>query len=281
MRSETKNFFGNFFKLTSNGDFSKDVEIHPTAIVEKSAVIGAGVKIGPFSSVGAHVVIEDNVFLGPNTVIDGYTTIGADSKLWSYVTLGAVPQHVRFKGEKATLIIGKNNIFKEYANLSVGTEIGHNETIVGSNNVFSSFAHVGHDGIIGNEVYIGQGVHLGGHVIVQDYVHMDGMTGVHQFVRIGKCAHLQVGSMVSQDIAPFSLIQGDRATVIGFNENGFKKAGISGARTIQIRKMFEFFFSKQLTLEEALDTIHKEIPQSDDRDSFVNFIRASERGICR
>ena len=278
---ETKLFFENFFKLMPDGSFNRDVEIHPSAIIEDGARLGMGIKIGPFCTIGSKAIIEDNVFIGPYSVIDGCTTIGADSVLFSYVTLGAVPQHVRFKGEQATLIIGKKNTFKQYVNISLGTEIGHNETIVGSNNTISSFSHVGHDGIIGDNIFIGKGVHLGGHVIVQDNVHMVGMTGVHQFVRIGKCSHLEVGSMVSQDVAPFSRVQGDRATVIGLNEDGLKIAGITGDRADLIKKMFEFFFSKQLTLEEALDTIHKEIPPSQDRDSFVNFVKSSERGICR
>ncbi len=278
---ESLKYFETFFRTLSDPHQKGSVEIHPTARVEKSAVLGKGVKVGPLSYVGPHANIADDVLIGSNVMIDGRVTIGPRTQLWSFVTLGVIPQHVRFKGEESTLAIGSDNIFREYTNISLGTEIGHNKTVIGSRNVFSAFSHVGHDGIIGNDVFFSNGINLGGHIEIQDGVVFGSMVGVHQFCRIGKWSHLESGSMVSQDVVPFCMVRGDRATVSGLNIEGLKKAGISGTRFDNIKKMFDFLFKENLTLEESFDMIEKEIPTSEDKLSFLEFVRLSERGICR
>lgn len=259
----------------------KETEISPQALVKKGAELGRGVKIGAGAMIGQHVVLGDYVEVAPYAIISGKTSIGAHSKISSFATIGATPQDLKYHGEEAELICGERNQFREYSNVSIGTEGGGGVTRIGSDNLFMVYSHVAHDCIIGNHCILANGVSLAGHIEVGDRAVIGGHAACHQFIRIGSLAMIAGGAMVVQDVPPFCIVQGDHAVPRGINLLGLKRAALSASEATNIKKMYKILFMSDLSLERAIQTITETIESSPYKIEFTTFLEQTKRGICR
>ena len=197
------------------------VKIHPTAVVEKGAELDEGVIVDAFSYIGSNVKIGKNTVVKQGAVIEGDTTIGEECLIFG-ATIGVEPQDLKYRGEPSKVIIGNRVKIREYVTIHRGTEGGGMVTKVGDNVLLMAYSHIAHDCHIGNDVIVANGVQLAGHVIVEDFAVIGGLTGVHQFVRIGKHAMVGGASAVHRDVPPFTLASGNRAKLEGINIVGLK-----------------------------------------------------------
>ena len=257
------------------------VDIHPTAVVAKGCQLGVGVQIGPFSVIGNEVVLEDYVQVKSHAVICGKTSIGAHSKIWPFVTLGSNPQDLKFRGEKTVLTCGKYNSFREYCNVSTGTNHGGGKTQIGSHNLFMVNSHVAHDCIIGDHNIFANGVSLAGHIEVDNRAILGGHSACHQFIKIGSYAMLAGGSMVSQDVPPFITVHGNHAKPIGINSIGLRRNNFPRNIISDIKTMYKYLYQSNYSLIEAIKKINELSLCSSSTATLTNFIRKSTRGICR
>jgi UDP-N-acetylglucosamine acyltransferase len=255
--------------------------IHSTAIVHPAARIDEDVEIGPFAVIGENVAIAAGTFVGPHAVIEGWTEIGRDNRIFQFASVGAAPQDLKFHGEKTTLRLGDRNTVREFVTLHRGTESGGGETIIGSDNLFLAYSHVAHDCRVGNRVILSNGANLAGHVQVDDFAILSGLCAVHQFTRIGAHAMVAGGAMVNQDVAPYTIVQGDRAKTVGINLVGLQRRGYSEEAIRAIKKAYKLVFRSRLRLEDALEKIVLELGEGPEITIFTDFIRQSQRGIAR
>ncbi len=255
--------------------------IHKTAIVHEKARLGEGVEIGPYAIIGEHVVIGAGTRVGPHAVIEGWTEIGRDNRIFQFASVGADPQDLKYRGEKSLLRIGDRNIVREFVTLHRGTVDGGGETVIGSDNLFMAYSHVAHDCTLGDRVIMANGATLAGHVRIDDFAILGGLCAVHQFTRVGCHVMISGGSMVAQDIPPYTIAQGDRAKTVGINQIGLKRRDFSDEIVSDIKQAYKLVFRSGLRLEEALDRIAAELTDSPEIRVFTDFIRGSERGIAR
>lgn len=257
--------------------------IHPSAVIQQGAELDNDVEIGPGVFIGPHVRIGKGTRVGPNAVIDGWTEIGQENQIFHLASVGGVPQDLKYKGEETWLKIGDRNIIREFATLHPGTVTGDNETTVGNGNLFMAYSHVAHDCHIGNGVVMANGATLAGHVRVDDFAILGGLCAIHQFVRIGAHAMIGGGTMVSQDIPPFTIVTGDRKDVRlrGLNQVGLTRRGFSEENIATLKKAYRILALSKLRLADALDRIRQELPQTEEVKHLLSFIEQSQRGICR
>ncbi|NHF72306.1 acyl-ACP--UDP-N-acetylglucosamine O-acyltransferase [Paracoccus xiamenensis] len=211
--------------------------IHPSAIIEPGAEIGQGVRIGPFCIVGPQVRLAAGVELKSHVVIAGDTSVGEDTVIYPFASIGHDPQDLKFKGEHTRLEIGARNRIREYVTMQPGTEGGGGLTQVGDDGLFMASCHVAHDCRIGNHVVLVNSVAVAGHCVVEDEVIVGGLSGIHQFVRIGRGAMIGALSMVTADVIPHGLVQGPRAHLDGLNLVGLKRRGTSRAEIAELREV--------------------------------------------
>lgn len=214
-------------------------QIHPSAHVEPGAKIGSGCHIGPFCLIGADVTLAEGVEVKSHAVITGLTEIGAGTQVFPFATLGEVPQDLKFKGEKTRLIIGARNRIREHVTMNTGTTGGGGVTRIGDDGLFMAGAHVAHDCQIGNRVILVNNAALAGHCVLEDEVIVGGLSGVHQFVRIGHGAMIGAVTMVTADVIPHGLVQGPRGQLDGLNIVGLKRRGADRADIIALRELIE------------------------------------------
>lgn len=216
-----------------------ETQIHPSAVVEQGAVIGEGAQIGPFSYVGPHVTLGDGVVLKPHSVVTGKTDLGAESVVFSFATVGEIPQDLKFKGEETRLVVGARCRIREGATLNTGTEGGGGLTKVGDDCLIMAGAHVAHDCIVGNRVILVNNAALAGHCVVEDDVIIGGLSGVHQWVRIGRGAIIGAVTMVTNDVIPFGLVQAPRGSLDGLNLVGLKRKGVAREDITALRAAYQ------------------------------------------
>lgn len=255
--------------------------IHPTAIIHPGAKVAENVSIGPYSVVGEHVVIGAGTTVASHVVIEGWTEIGCDNQIYQFSSVGAAPQDLKYAGEETCLKIGDRNRFREFTTLNRGTVGGGGVTTVGNDNLFMAYSHVAHDCIVHDHIVLANGATLAGHVEVESAAILGGLAAVHQFCRIGCHAMISGGAMVTQDIPPYTVAQGDRAKTVGLNLIGLKRRGFSEEAVRGIKKAYRVIFRSGLRLEEALQNIDEEIEMSPELEHFVSFIKDSQRGIAR
>jgi UDP-N-acetylglucosamine acyltransferase len=212
--------------------------IHATAHVEPGAVIGPDCRIGPFCLIGTDVTLGAAVEVKSHAVIVGQTEVGDGCVIFPFVTLGEVPQDLKFRGEKTRLVVGRRNRIREHVTMNVGTEGGGGITRVGDDGLFMTGAHVAHDCQIGNHVILVNSVALAGHVVIEDEVIIGGLSGVHQFVRIGRGAMIGALSMVTADVIPHGLVQAPRAVLDGLNLVGLKRRGAVKTEIAGLRELY-------------------------------------------
>ncbi len=213
--------------------------IHPSAIIEDGATLGADVTVGPFCVVGSQVTLGDRVELKSHVVVTGNTSLGEETVVYPFCVLGEVPQDVKFKGEAARLEIGARNRIREHVTMNTGTEGGGGVTRVGDDGFFLAGCHVAHDAQVGNGVIIVNQSAVAGHCIIEDDVIIGGLCGIHQFVRIGRGAIIGALSMVTNDVVPYGLVQGPRGELDGLNLVGLKRRGVARADITALRVAFQ------------------------------------------
>jgi UDP-N-acetylglucosamine acyltransferase len=256
--------------------------IHEKAVVHPRARIAESVEVGPFSVIGENVTIGKGTWIGPHVVITGWTTIGKNCKIFQFSSIGEVPQDLKFKGEESHVIIGDNNVIREFVTINRATTHGGGKTILGNENFLMAYSHVAHDCLIGNHVIMSNAATLAGHIEIEDGAIIGGLVGVHQFVRIGAYSFISGLSGVPQDIPPYMLAAGSRCTLYGLNAVGLKRHGFPEEAIKGLKKAYKILFKSGLMLEEAIETIKGgEIISIPEVDHLVQFIQRSKRGICR
>ena len=259
------------------------IEIHKSSIISKETKLGSNVKIGPYCMLGPNVQVGNNVKIYSHVNLDGYTIIGSDTQIFPFASIGTVPQDLKYKGEKSKLLIGSNNIIREYVTMNPGTKGGGLITKIGNNCLFMIGSHVAHDCFIGNNVIMANNATLAGHVCIDDFAILGGLSAVHQFVRIGK--HAMVGGMsgVENDVIPYGSVMGDRAFLSGLNIVGLKRRGFSRNEIQDLRTVFRLIFSIEGTISERLKDAGKMYKKNKVVMEIVNFIKLknSSRAICK
>jgi UDP-N-acetylglucosamine acyltransferase len=213
--------------------------VHASAVVEPGAVIGAGCAIGPFALIGAEVTLGDRVTVKSHAVLTGWTEIGEDSVVFPFATVGEVPQDLKYHGERTRLVVGRRCRIREGATLNTGTEGGGGVTRVGDDCLIMTGAHVGHDAQIGNRVILVNNVAIAGHVTLGDDVIVGGLSGIHQWVRVGQGAIIGAVTMVTNDVIPYGLVQAPRGELDGLNLVGLKRRGVERAEITALRAAYQ------------------------------------------
>lgn len=269
------------FRLEKISHLFMSAFIHESAIVSPKAQIGKNCHIGAYSTVGDEVVLSDGVHLVSHVVIDGKTIIGEDTKIFPFATIGLVPQDLKYQGEPTETKIGKRNQIRESVTIHRGTEGGGGITEIGDDNLVMATAHIAHDCIVGNEIIMANGVALAGHAKVADKAYIGGYTGLHQFCSVGREAFIGGHSMVSKDVMPYSMNQGNHAKCFGLNSVGLKRRGYSKEILKNLRRAFNLLLSSKLNTSQAIEKIKVEIPDCDEVDILVEFIKNSRRGVVK
>ena len=257
-------------------------QIHPTAVVEDGARLGADVKIGPYSMVGARVELADGVELLSHAVVAGVTSVGAGTRIFPFASVGHQPQDLKYHGEQSRLVIGRNNVIREGVTMNPGTEGGGMLTSVGDNCLFMTGAHVAHDCHVGNNVIMANNATLAGHIEVGDFAFVGGLAAVHQFCRIGQ--HAMIGGMsgVEQDVIPYGMVIGNRAHLTGLNLVGLKRRGFERDDISRLREAYDLLFAAGDTLSKRLNDVAEQFAGAKLVQELVEFIRnASKRGVCQ
>ncbi len=256
--------------------------IHPTAIVDPKAEIAEGVEIGPYSIIERDVTVGEGTKIAPHVVIREGTRIGKRCQIFQFASVGEAPQAFFYKGEKTSLEIGDQNIFRECVTLHRGTMQGGGKTIIGNGNFFMAYSHVAHDSKIGNYVVMANGAALGGHILIEDYAIIGGLVAIHQFCRIGTHAFIAGSSGVLMDIPPYTLAAGAPAKLFGLNIVGIKRHHFSVETVRALKKAYRIIFRSALTMQKALGTLKEdEISRTPEVQHLIDFIQGSERGISR
>jgi len=255
-------------------------QIHSTAIIDKTAVLGDDITIGPNAIIEHDAIIGNNVIIGANCLVAAYAELRDRVTLFHGAVLGTVPQDLKFKGERTKLVIGEGTTIREYAMLSRGTAYS-GQTVIGKNCLLMAYSHVAHDCIIGDNVILANSVNLAGHVEIGDYVIIGGVVPVHQFVKIGAHAMIGGGYRVPQDICPYSLVAGYPLKVIGLNAIGLKRRGFKSETIRLIEQAFKFLFFSNLNTTQAVEKIKSEIEPIAEIKTILLFIGNSNRGMVK
>lgn len=254
--------------------------IHPSAIVDPRATLGAGCVIGPYCVVGADVRLGEECRLHSHVVIDGLSTVGARNEFYPFACIGLRTQDLKYAGGKCYLEIGSNNVFREHVTVHTATGDGL-RTRVGSHNNFLAYSHIAHDCTVGDHVIFSNNGTLAGHVVVEDFAIIGGLAAVHQFCRVGKMSIIGGCAKIVQDVPPFMIVDGHPGKTRGVNKVGLERQGAAADVVRALHDAYKIVFMSGLTLSNALDKVSSELPQSQELTHFVDFCRKSERGIAR
>jgi UDP-N-acetylglucosamine acyltransferase len=255
--------------------------IHPTAVVEKGAEIDPGCEIGPFAVIGPHVRMGPGNAVGAHAVVSGRTTLGRGNRIFPHAVVGEVPQDLKYRGEPTELAIGDQNVFREFVTVHLGTAGGGGVTRIGSGCLFMANSHVAHDCQVGDGAIVANSVALAGHVVLEDHVHFGGLSGAHQFTRIGRLAFVSGMTGVTMDVAPYCTASGSRAELAGLNTVGMQRAGFTEEQIGRVKQAYKVVFRSNLQLAEAIAQLDAELGSHPEIAHFVAFLRGSQRGLTR
>jgi len=259
----------------------KEVKIDSRAVIDPGARIDSDVAIGPFCVIGADVEIGPGCRLDSHVVIEGPTTLGPENMVAAMASLGGAPQDLKYAGEPTRLVIGARNKIREYVTINRGTTGGGGVTRVGDDNLFMASSHVGHDCQIGSRIIFANAATLAGHVEVGDEATIGAFSGVHQFCRVARHAFIGGYSVVTQDAMPYVMTVGNRAKSYGLNLVGLKRKGHSKETIRALKNAYLGLFRSKLVLKDALDKVQEELGHVEEVAFLIEFIRTSERGVCR
>lgn len=255
--------------------------IHPSAIVDPAARIAADVEIGPWCRIGPDVTLQGGVQLMSSVVVEGVTEIGAGTVIHPFSVIGGAPQHGGYKGEPTRLIVGENNLIREGCTFNRGTVQGSGVTTIGSNSMFMTGAHIGHDCVVGDKVTFANNATLGGHATIGANVFLGGLCAVHQWGRVGHGAIVGGGAMVTRDVIPYASVWGNHARLHGLNMVGLKRRGFDKDR---IRRMLAFYrdlFEGDGTFADRVDRAEASVGDLDEAAEIIAFIReGGSRPLC-
>ncbi|MFU1476689.1 acyl-ACP--UDP-N-acetylglucosamine O-acyltransferase [Roseovarius sp. C7] len=251
-----------------------EAQIHPSAVIEPGAEIGAGTEIGPFCHIGPEVRIGAGCVIKSHVVITGDTRIGDECTIFSFACVGEIPQDLKFSGEKTRLEIGNRNRIREHVTINTGTEGGGGVTRIGDDCLFMAGCHVAHDVIIGNKVIVVNNAALAGHCIVEDDVIIGGLSGVHQFVRIGQGAIIGAVTMVTNDVIPYGLVQAPRGVLDGLNLVGLKRRGVARSDITALRAAFQMLAQGEGAFQDRARRLGEETDSAYVR-QIVDFVTAA------
>jgi len=258
--------------------------IHPTALIDAGAEVDCTANIGAYAIIEKGVVIGADTEVGAHTVISGCTTIGKRNRIHTFASIGAPPQDLKYQGEDTRLVIGDDNLIREYVSIHRGTVNGHGVTTVGSGNMIMAYSHIAHDCVVGDHVILANGATLGGHVQVGDHANLGGMVAIHQFSRVGAYTYIGGMSGISKDVPPFVIATGvrDQLRITGINKIGLRRNGFAAEDISTLAQAFVFIFRTELVLSEALDKTLVEFPNCQLVTDLVNFMKAPNRfGVVR
>ncbi|MDX1648641.1 MAG: acyl-ACP--UDP-N-acetylglucosamine O-acyltransferase [Myxococcota bacterium] len=256
-------------------------EIHPTAAVDPRAKLAGDVRIGAFAVVGPEVELAAGVEIRPHAYVTGRTSVGERTRIFPFAAIGEEPQDKSFSGESTQLVIGRDNVIREHATLHVGTPKGGGCTRVGDDNLIMNGVHLGHDSQVGSHCIIASHCAVAGHAVLEDFAVVGGLSGIHQFARVGESAMVAALSGVTKDAPPFSLVAGERATTRGVNVVGLRRRGFPAESRRQIKRAFHVLFGSKLRLPEALERIREEGLDAPEVGRLLRFVESSERGVSR
>jgi len=257
------------------------MKIHPTAIISPDAHLEEGVEIGPYSIIGSDVKIGKSTVIGPHTVIDDYTHIGEGNRIFQFCSIGAPPQDLKFGGEKTRVVIGDFNTIREFVTIHRSTTTDIGVTIIGDHNLIMAYCHVAHNCKLGNNVIMSNAATLAGHIHIDNYAIISGLSGVHQFCRIGEHSMIGGCSAVVKDIPPYVIAQGNHAKLFGLNLIGLKRRNFPEKTIKAISESYRIIFRSKLLLEDAIKKVEAQVEDLPEVRKFVKFIKESERGVCR
>lgn len=261
--------------------------IHPTAIIHPAAQLDATVTVGPYAIIGEHVRIAAHSSIGAHTVIEGRTTIGENNTIFNHACIGGVPQDKKYAGEATELHIGDGNTIREFTTINIGTTQGTHVTRIGDDNWIMAYVHIAHDCQVGSHTIMANSVALAGHVEVADWAIIGGLTGVHQFTRIGAHAMVGFSSHVSQDIPPFVMAGGNPLNVRGLNAEGLRRRNFSDEQLAAIKNAYRIIYRSGLSLSDACLQLQEELNQlpagagQEDVADMLRFVQNAQRGIAR
>ena len=255
--------------------------IDPSARVDAAARIGEGTSIGPHAVIGPDVRVGRDCRIGASVVIDGWTEIGDGTQIFPMASIGLAPQDLKYRGERTRLVIGKENVFREFVTINRGTMGGGGETTIGDHNLFMAYVHVAHDCHVGNDTIFGPHATLGGHVDVEDYANISAGSAVHQFCRVGRYGFIGGYSVVTKDALPFARTIGSRpARIFGVNTIGLSRRGFTPDTISQLKQAYRYLIQSKLNTTRALARIEQDPSLSSPEVRYlVDFIRSSRRGV--
>jgi UDP-N-acetylglucosamine acyltransferase len=253
---------------------SSKADIHP------DARIGENVTIGAFTAISGDVVIGDNTTIMSNaTILDG-ARIGKNCTIFPGAVISAIPQDLKFAGEKTTAEIGDHTTIREYVTVNRGT-VDRHKTVVGSNCLLMAYVHIAHDAVVGNGCILANAATVAGHVIIEDFVVIEGVVAIQQFIRIGKYAFIAGGSLVRKNVPPFVKAAREPLTYSGINSIGMRRRGMDDASIAAVEDVYRMLYVQNSNLSNALVLAEKDLPESEEKKYILDFISASEKGVIR
>jgi UDP-N-acetylglucosamine acyltransferase len=254
--------------------------ISKLAFVHPEAKIGSNVHIEPFVTINRDVEIGDGTWIGPSvTIMDG-ARIGKNCRIFPGAVISAIPQDLKYKGEKTTVEIGNNTTIREFVTINKGTQAS-GKTIVGENCLIMAYVHIAHDCVVGNHCILANGVTLAGHIVIHDHAVIGGLTAIHQFVHVGSHVMISGGSLVRKDVPPYVKAAREPLSYVGINSVGLRRRGFSDEKILELQKIYRIIFLEKHNYSKALEIIENEIPVSSERDEIIRFVRNSSRGIMK
>lgn len=261
------------------------VRVHPTAIVESGAQLADGVAIGPYCLVGPKVVLGAGTRVESHAVVQGVTRIGRDNIIAPFCSIGGVPQDKKYAGEPTELEIGDGNTIREYTTIHTGTAQDRGVTRIGSKNWLMAYVHIAHDCEVGDNTIFANNAQLAGHVSIGDWAILGGMTGVHQFVKIGAHAMTAGGTILLHDLPPYVMGAGNPASARGLNVEGLRRRGFSAEAIGSLRQAYKTVYRDGLTLAAAIERLQRQCSEDAQHAAhlqpLLQFLRDSQRGILR
>lgn len=254
--------------------------IHPLAYIHPDAKLADNVKVDPFTVIHGNVSVGEGTWIGSNVTIMEGARIGKNCRIFPGAVIAAVPQDLKFLGEKTLVEVGDNCTIREFVTINRGT-IDRGKTQVGNNCLIMAYSHIAHDCIVGNNCIMSNNTQMAGHVVMGDWAVVGGVSAIHQYVKIGQHAFVSGGSLVGKDVPPYIKAGRNPLSYAGVNSIGLKRRGFSNQQINQILDVYRCIYNKGLNTTQALEFIEEELPISDERDEIVTFIRESGRGIIK
>jgi len=255
--------------------------IHPTAIIEPGARLGANVSVGAFSLIGARVEVGEGTWIGPHVVVEGRTRIGRNNRIYQFASIGAPPQDMKYKDEDTAVEIGDGNTLREYVTVNRGTWDDARVTRVGNHNWIMAYVHFGHDCQVGSNTIIASYTGLAGHAHIEDWATLGGATLVHQFVRVGAYSFTGMGTALDRDLPPYVRAAGDRAQPYGINTIGLRRRGFSPAALEALKRAYKTVYRAGLGQEEIRRELEVQAKACAEVARLLDFLNASTRGYIR